>query len=442
MTRAAGPHYAPLVLLPSVDDEAHHNPGPPLAGSCEQTRRNLQHLRRLNSAPTVPSLLSSRTSALVVGRDGTFVRKTTAKLDAMGVRAVGCRLVADALTALEDDIEANGCITYDQIICAADEEEEEGEGALALMEELEATSWPASVVLVASRRLTRTELKTYAACGVRALLRKPVNSTELGRLFTHLKRDPHEKLWRAMRAEAGQPSALKINKAISETPTGPARATPLHITAMGVGMAVYLHVHAGWEIGHNPHQTFEEAYVFESGVEVGEKINPERIYRFVVIVMVNLQLDEELLVTTVVLLERACRLAQLVLTESNWQSVLLAAIIVAAKTFYDETVWLCDFVSRLRMYPLDLSHLHSIEVAFLRALRFEVIVRPSSFYRYSSEIAKLHDAYCPYTDSMSCDSSRYRIHAKNCHAWTPQSPLASLETKSVCVPCKVSPGVV
>jgi hypothetical protein len=137
-------------------------------------------------------------------------------------------------------------------------------------------------------------------------------------------------------------------------------------------------------------------------------VSPEWIYRFVVIVMVNLQLEEELLVTAVVLLERAARVSHLVLTDSNWQSVLLAAIVVAAKTHYDESVWLSDFVNRLRMYPLDSTFLHEIEMSFLSAIRFCVIVKPSSFYRYSSEIATLHDTHCPYRKSMSCDLS-YRM---------------------------------
>mmetsp|Transcript_266 Transcript_266/g.752 ORF Transcript_266/g.752 Transcript_266/m.752 type:complete len:183 (+) Transcript_266:1033-1581(+) len=144
-----------------------------------------------------------------------------------------------------------------------------------------------------------------------------------------------------------------------------------------------------------------------------EGVNPVWIYRFVVIVMINLQLDEELLVTAVILLERACRVSQLILTETNWQSVLLAAIIIAAKTHYDEAVWLGDFVNRLRMYPLDSTYLHEVEMAFLRAIRFCVIVRPSSFYRYSSEILTLHDTYCPYRQSMTCDLV-YRMQVHSC----------------------------
>ena len=159
-----------------------------------------------------------------------------------------------------------------------------------------------------------------------------------------------------------------------------------------------------------------------------EGVNPEWIYRFTLIVASNLQLDEELLVTATILLERACRLAHLVLTEANWQSVLLAAIIVAAKTHYDESVWLGDFVSRLRMYPLSAAFLHTVEMALLRALRYNVIVRPSSYYRYSAEIATLHDNFCPYARSMSCGLA-YRACASKNAAWPAHRPVG------VCVPC-------
>jgi hypothetical protein len=156
--------------------------------------------------------------------------------------------------------------------------------------------------------------------------------------------------------------------------------------------------------------------------------------------MVNLQLDEELLVASVVLLERACRLAPLALTETNWQAVLLAAIIIAAKSHYDESIWLGDFVSRLRMYPLDAGYLHEIEMAFLSALRFKVIVRPSSFYRYSTEIAKLHDAYCPYRAAMSC-AIAYRMSGRKRAAWATQSALDASRRAMTCAPCSGVPAL-
>lgn len=109
-------------------------------------------------------------------------------------------------------------------------------------------------------------------------------------------------------------------------------------------------------------------------------------------------------------------MSNLVLTESNWQSVLLAAIIVATKTHYDESVWLTDFVTRLRMYPLTSTFLHEIEMAFLRTIRFSVIVRPSTHYRYASEIVTLHDNYCPYRSTMTCDLA-YRMVVRGRTRW-------------------------
>mmetsp|Transcript_17479 Transcript_17479/g.45179 ORF Transcript_17479/g.45179 Transcript_17479/m.45179 type:complete len:459 (+) Transcript_17479:70-1446(+) len=403
-------YVTPTLLPPAESDPDVIGPSKPaVAGGSLSSDLPRRSAMAVTAPPSVPSLLSETTSALVVGTDELFVRETTDALQAMGVRTVGSSSVNDALSVLEEDIGSNGCITFDQIVCEA-ESGDGDEGGETLITELKSTSWPASVVLVTGTWPTPDELVWYAKVGARAVLRKPVNALELGRLFTHLKRKPHERLWHADR-ELAASYRSKARGAIILTGLPPTKEgpTPLHITAMGVGMVTFLHVHAGRASGSPPEQTFAEAEAFEceslSGVE---GVNPEWIYRFVVIVMINLQLDEELLISAVILMERACRCSGLVLTETNWQSVLLAAMIVAAKTHYDEAVWLGDFVNRLRMYPLDSSYLHEIEMAFLRAIRFCIIVRPSSYYRYASEIVTLHDNYCPYRESMTCNLA-YRL---------------------------------
>jgi len=384
--------------------------------SCEQPRRKIASLI---APPSIPSLLSPQTSALVVASDPAFLAETRRTLEGIGVRVATVDTVTDALGALEQDIAMHGCITFDQIICEiflADDE-----GGEALINELRSTSWPASVVLVTPEAPTSESLSRYARQGARAVVKKPVHQLELGRLFTYLKRKPHESLWKLGRLEGepcahGQKSAERCRRCVAASASADwdrpvVQTTPLHITAMGVGMVIFLHVHSGKQsAGDKP--SFSDAGAFECECLPGiEGVTPEWIYRFLVIVMVNLQLDEELLVHTVVLLERALRMANLVLTETNWQPVLLAAVIVATKAFYDESVWLNDFVSRLRMYPLSCRFLHQIEMAFLRAIRFSVIVRASTHYRYASEIISLHDNYCPYRKSMTCELA-YRLSVR------------------------------
>mmetsp|Transcript_266 Transcript_266/g.750 ORF Transcript_266/g.750 Transcript_266/m.750 type:complete len:425 (+) Transcript_266:114-1388(+) len=240
------PVYQPPPLLPSPYGDEEPSAHPRNFPSSEQPRRKLS---ALIAPPSVPSLLSDDTSALVVGSDAAFVAETTALLERMGVRAVGLGSVGEALNVLEDDIGANGCITFDQILCEMDRDGEEG--GETLISELRSTSWPASVVLVTSAWPSANELAAFAKTGARAVLRKPVNQAELARLFTHLKRKPHEELWQAGRTKAGAATVL------SELPKTMRRETPLHITAMGVGMVTFLHVHAGRSKGPNPVQTFK-----------------------------------------------------------------------------------------------------------------------------------------------------------------------------------------
>lgn len=267
----AGPeHYEPPELLPSFESDDYHAAtrfGGPVQppGSSELPRRKLQSLI---APPSVPSLLSAKTSALVVGSDAEFVRTTVALLNAMGMRVCSHSNVTDALSALEVDIADNGCITFDQILCEVEREGAEEDGAETLLSELKSTSWPASMVFVTPGWPTPEQLARYKQCGARAVLRKPVNPVELRNLFTHLKRDPHAELFLArcggeeekdgeLRRRGSKGLAAMVHSHQPSTAASAVRSTPLHITAMGVGMVTYLHVHAGRQHGANPTQKFE-----------------------------------------------------------------------------------------------------------------------------------------------------------------------------------------
>lgn len=251
-------------LLPSPNDDDHHPRVPSRrARSAEPSRRKVSSAA-LNAPPSVPCLLAAKTSTLVVSSDANFVKSTTLILAQMGVNVLGRSNVGDALCALEEDIAEHGCITFDQILCEAEDagDAEGEEGAETLLAELKSTSWPASVVFVSSAWPTASVLQQHAAHGARAVVRKPVNAAELGRLFTHLKRRPHEQLFEQGRGVelVSRPPRSKpaLTLCCSEIPAAlGARSTPLHITAMGVGLVTFLHVHAGRQKGGGLAQTFE-----------------------------------------------------------------------------------------------------------------------------------------------------------------------------------------
>lgn len=239
------PNQAALEAKMPVNGRAHR------WFSSEMPRRRMA---ALIAPPSVPSLLSSQTSALIVASDALFISATRQTLEAMRVRVLAVQTVGEALAALEEDISRNGCITYDQIICEVTLGQEGG--GETLINELRATSWPASVVLVTPDHPQDDVLHRYARSGARAVVRKPVHQLELGRLFTHLKRLPHETLWLQGRENipcrhglAGEADCRRcaVSAASSPCVKSAGQPTPLHITAMGVGMVVFLHVHAGKE---------------------------------------------------------------------------------------------------------------------------------------------------------------------------------------------------
>lgn len=166
--------------------------------------------------------------------------------------------------------------------------------------------------------------------------------------------------------------------------------------------------------------------------EEAPRATPERIYRFLMVLIIKNHLDMAVAIVAVVFLERAARRSQLQIGHSNWKSLLLTAIIVASKAHCartrarplaravapyaraalivaapcalaralcradDEQVWVEDFVTTLRMYHLSAPELHRLEMALLRLTDYGTLVRQSTFTLYSLELVALHHAACPF----------------------------------------------
>eukprot|EP00306_Pavlova_sp_CCMP459_P010740 CAMPEP_0185190618 /NCGR_PEP_ID=MMETSP1140-20130426/11062_1 /TAXON_ID=298111 /ORGANISM="Pavlova sp., Strain CCMP459" /LENGTH=659 /DNA_ID=CAMNT_0027757277 /DNA_START=28 /DNA_END=2004 /DNA_ORIENTATION=+ len=175
----------------------------------------------------------------------------------------------------------------------------------------------------------------------------------------------------------------------------------VHSMAMGASLALAVHVQAA-DFGDAPEptgQAQEDAALFEEQREDGSPVpeaTAERIYRFLMVLIINNHLDMPVAIEAVIFLERAVRRSSLMITHTNWKSLLLTAIILGSKAHYDEQVWVEDFVKALRMYHLSAGELHRLEMALLRLTDYGLLVRQSTFTLYCMELASLHTSACPF----------------------------------------------
>lgn len=91
----------------------------------------------------------------------------------------------------------------------------------------------------------------------------------------------------------------------------------------------------------------------------------------------QLQLDVEVPVSAFVILERCLQAPakRRLLTPTSWRQLLITAVILAAKTWYDEQLWLVDVRHQLRGY-FELEHLGRQEAEMCKLVQFRFNVTP------------------------------------------------------------------
>jgi len=97
----------------------------------------------------------------------------------------------------------------------------------------------------------------------------------------------------------------------------------------------------------------------------------------------QLQLDVEVPVSAFIIIERCLQASakRRLLTAESWRPLLITAVILAAKTWYDEQLWLVDVRHQLRGY-FELEHLGRQEAEMCKLVQFRFNVTPKSFYEY------------------------------------------------------------
>ena len=145
---------------------------------------------------------------------------------------------------------------------------------------------------------------------------------------------------------------------------------------------------------------------------------------FLVSVLDALSLDPECLVVGLILLERlvlAEPSPRLVLQPHTWRLTALVALLVAAKTWYDQSVFSADFCDHLRLCTR--KRINALELHFLSLLEYATAVSTGLYIRYCFA---LQDVVAPLPAELSAehrptDAERARANA-DVGPYQPQLP--------------------
>ena len=127
----------------------------------------------------------------------------------------------------------------------------------------------------------------------------------------------------------------------------------------------------------------EETYPLDGSGAFRRAPTAKEVEKFVMEIVIALELDESSVVIGLILLERAMTTraeAPLHLTPQTWRPALLMAIVVASKVVYDEKVFLQDYREQLPQYCLE--HATQQEMGFLTLLGYNTTVRRGQYAKY------------------------------------------------------------
>lgn len=172
----------------------------------------------------------------------------------------------------------------------------------------------------------------------------------------------------AVRQTLGAPDVALVVKSV-------AMAIASHIQVQGDGM--------GADAG-DMHVCFDERVhpLTESFMVAARKEPRIAVQRLLCQVVSAMVLETECLIVALMLLERALFAEEscLELTLYSWRPCVLAALVVASKTWYDEAISISDF--RTVLPDFDLGHIGKLESSFLGALEFNATVSVPMYAKY------------------------------------------------------------
>jgi len=102
-----------------------------------------------------------------------------------------------------------------------------------------------------------------------------------------------------------------------------------------------------------------------------------------------MQLEPECLILAFVIIERMISAVGNVVRMTTVRPLFLVAATVAAKVYFDETVFCSDMCDGVCSNRISLRTLIYTEAVFLNAIRFKVVVSTQAFARYYFALADL-----------------------------------------------------
>ncbi|KAI9350587.1 hypothetical protein DFJ73DRAFT_382986 [Zopfochytrium polystomum] len=113
------------------------------------------------------------------------------------------------------------------------------------------------------------------------------------------------------------------------------------------------------------------------------------VYKFLECIFRAADLTVECAVIMLIYVERMLLNTNITLHSCNWALSVLGGLILASKVWDDHAVWNVDFC---QIFPeVDVASLNELERWFLRAIRYNVSVKASTYARYYFELRDLSD---------------------------------------------------
>ena len=116
-------------------------------------------------------------------------------------------------------------------------------------------------------------------------------------------------------------------------------------------------------------------FYFKSNEEISTPDHKD-VYKFVRTLFTQAQLASEVVMVTLIYLERLLTYAEFDFGSTNWKRLTLGSIMLASKVWDDQAVWNVDFCMIINA---NVDDLNTLERSFLEILQFNVNV-PGSVY--------------------------------------------------------------
>lgn len=110
----------------------------------------------------------------------------------------------------------------------------------------------------------------------------------------------------------------------------------------------------------------------------------KEIENYISRIMIRMRLSNEVCVLSFIFIEKLLKKGGVQLLTINWRPIVYSAILVAAKYWEDYYFWNVDFVSSLKLFPIDSTN--RLESTFLALCSYELYVSEKLYERYYRKI--------------------------------------------------------